>query len=116
VYCRLQDSEEQEAVRRHPDARWSGRVGSQVRATDSWYGRLGVTIPVGHGHDRHQATGYRSGHSSATQGIVVAWFSVRVPVRHPIVTIAIPRGRVVVAFSSISVPTAAADQHSVAHR
>lgn len=113
---RLQNIEEQEAVRRHPDARRPSRVVCQVRAADSRHGRLGVTLPVGHGHGRRPAGGRRSGHPSAAQRIFVAWFAVRVPVRYPIVATAVPRGRVSAALGVLSVPAAAAEQHSVPRR
>jgi len=108
---RLQNSEEQEGVRRHSDARRTGRVGGQIRAADSWNGRLGVTVPVGHG--RQPAAGRRSDHPSASQGIVVARLSVHLSVRHAIVATAIPRRRFAAAFSGVTVPATAAEQHTV---
>lgn len=114
---RLQNCEEQEGVRRHSDARRTGRVGGQIRAADSWYGRLGVAVPVGHGHGRQPAGGRRSDHPSAAQGIVVARLAVHLSVRHAIVATAIPRRRSATAFSGVTVPSTAAEQHTVArHR
>jgi len=113
---RLQNSEEQEAVRRHSDARRPSCVVCQVRAAYSRHGRLGVTVSVGHGHGRHPAGGRRSGHPSAAQRIFVARFAVRVPIRYTIVASAVPRGRVAAALGGLSVPAAAAEQHSVPHR
>lgn len=114
---RLQNREEQEAVRRHSDARRTGRVGGQIRAAGGWNGRLGVAVPVGHGHGGQPAGGRRSDHSSAAQGIVVARIAVRLSVRHAIVATAIPRGRFAAAFSGVTVPATAAEQHTVArHR
>lgn len=110
---RLQNCEEQEGVRRHSDARRTGRVGGQIRAAHSRNGRLGVAVPVGHG--RQPAAGRRSDHPSASQGIVVARLAVHLSVRHAIVATAIPRRRrrFAAAFSGVTVPATAAEQHAV---
>lgn len=111
---RLQDSEKQEVVRRHSGTCRAGRVGGQVRAAGGWHGGLRVTIPVVHGYDRHPADTRRIGHPSAVRTIVVARLAVRVPVRHPIVAIAVPCGQdTAAALSSVSVSAAAAEQHRV---
>lgn len=92
-FGRLQDCEEQKAVRGHPGSGRSSRVGGQVRTGSGRNGRVRVTLPPqgggsGGGRDRGQARAGR--HTSAARSIVVARVAVRVPVRQSIVAAAVP--------------------------
>lgn len=84
LFYRLPDRQEQEAVRRHPNAGRPGRVISQVRSRGGRH--RGVAW---------SAAQVRNGrHSSAAAAtIVVARIAVRIPVRQPIFAVTVPVSR-----------------------
>lgn len=107
VRCsRLPSSEEQKAVCRQPDAGRPGRFVSQVRAGRGRYRGDGVAVAVSirsgrgrgvvvaavQGHFGARGADRRRRDPSAGTGaaVFVAQFAVRVPVRQPIVAVAVP--------------------------